>query len=150
MKEKILLVIFPTLFSKIGPKQGFLTILSHFLQNSHSIWFPHKFSILAPKVTPKGLQIVKNHYFGPILLNKVGKITNKIFSFIFQKMLTAYGFHIDFQFWHQKSLPRDLQMVQTPVGQFLRPSPVWFQNFQNFLFPQGFLCISAAVRECQS
>ena len=59
---------------------------------------------------------VKNHYFGPILQNKVGKITNKIFSFIFYKMLTTYGFHIDFQFWHQKSLPRDLQMVQTPVG----------------------------------
>ena len=27
------------------------------------------------------------------------------------KMLTAYGFHIDFQFRVKKSLPRDLQMV---------------------------------------
>ena len=29
----------------------------------------------------------------------------------FRNSLTACGFHIDFQFWVKKSLPRDLQMV---------------------------------------
>ena len=64
---------------------------------------------------PFQLPIDKNHYFGLILLNKVGKITNKIFFFIKYKILTAYGFHIDFQFRDQKSLPRDLKMeLATP------------------------------------
>ena len=59
---------------------------------------------------PFQLPIDKNHYFGLILLNKVGKITNKKIFFIKYKILTAYGFHIDFQFRDQKSLPRDFQM----------------------------------------
>ena len=64
---------------------------------------------------PFQLPIDKNHYFGLILLNKLGKTTNKNFFFIKYKILTAYGFHIDFQFHDQKSLPRDLQMeLATP------------------------------------
>ena len=42
------------------------------------------------------------------LLYQVEKITNKNIFFKKYKMLTAYGFHIDFQFWGQKLLPRDL------------------------------------------
>ena len=58
---------------------------------------------------PFQLPIDKNHYFGLILLNKLGKTTNNFF-FIKYKILTAYGFYIDFQFCNQKSLPRDLKM----------------------------------------
>ena len=34
--------------------------------------------------------------------NKVPKIYNKKFCPMKYKMFTAYGFHIDFQFWAQK------------------------------------------------
>ena len=74
---------------------------------------------------PFQLPIDKNHYFGLILLNKVGKITNKKFFFIKYKILTAYGFHIDFQFRDQKSLPRDLKMeLATP----------WWLKWESRLF----------------
>ena len=45
---------------------------------------------------------------GRFSVNKVWKMTNKFFFPIKYKMLTACGFHIDFQFRGQKSLSRDL------------------------------------------
>ena len=66
---------------------------------------------------------------GQLLLNKVQKMTNKIFFLIRYKMLTIYGFHIDFQFWTQKWLPWDLQMSQTPRYLFSGLASLWMDGF---------------------
>ena len=55
-----------------------------------------------------GSKLSKNAHFS---LNKVCKMINKRFFPIKYEMSTAYGFHIDFKFRDQKSLPRDFQMV---------------------------------------
>ena len=47
------------------------------------------------------------------LLHKVQKMTNKFLFSIKSKMLTIYGFHMDFKFWSKKVLPRDFQMRLT-------------------------------------
>ena len=51
-------------------------------------------------------------------------------------MLTAYGFHIDFQFRDQKSLPRDLQMVlASPWQRTVLAS--WILDFLAMIFFLG-------------
>ena len=75
-------------------------------------------------------------------------MTNKHFFPIKYKMLTAYGFHIDFQFLGQKLLPRDLWMAQTPLWQFLRASMFMFEFFLNFLLSQALLNKFAGEHEC--
>ena len=40
-------------------------------------------------------------------------MTNKIIFSIKPKMFTVYDFHMDFQFWSKKVLPRDFQMGLT-------------------------------------
>ena len=49
-------------------------------------------------------------------------------------MFTAYGFHIDFQFRGQKSLPRDLWMAQTPKCTFSEPVSSRMQFLDFFFF----------------
>ena len=51
------LTIFVSTFSSFGQKQVLVKIfkkIGNKIQNAHSIWFPHRFSILRPKDTPKG------------------------------------------------------------------------------------------------
>ena len=60
--------------------------------------------------------MVKNHYFGLILLNKLGKTTNKMFFFIKYKILTAYGFHIAFQFRDQVTPKGPVEGIGHPLG----------------------------------
>ena len=50
----------------------------------------------------------ENWQIWPFFTKKVQKMSNKNFFFIKYKMLTVYGFHVDFQFRAQKWLPRDL------------------------------------------
>ena len=61
-------------------------------------------------------------------------MSNKIFFNKKQKMFTAYGFHIDFQFRGQKSLPRDLWMAQTPKCTFSEPVSSRMQFLDFFFF----------------
>ena len=44
-------------------------------------------------------------------------------------MLKIYDFHIDFQFWTKKWLPRDLQMSQTPRYLFSGLASLWMDGF---------------------
>ena len=66
--------------------------------------------------------------------NKVWKMTDKFFFPIKYKMLTVYGFHIDFQFWAKMSLPRDLQMDMAPPGSWNGIASWLWDFWPRFLF----------------
>ena len=55
-QKQVLVKIFEKLaiFSKQSLKNDKKNIFSDKIQNAHSLWFPHRFSILSPNVTPKG------------------------------------------------------------------------------------------------
>ena len=85
---------------KSGAKNDFKLIFCHFLSISLHYWTKNRFwSKLSKK--------------GQFSLNKVRKMANKNIFSIKYEMITVYGFHIDFQFRGQLSLPRDIQMVMT-------------------------------------
>ena len=84
------------------------------------------------------VDLVKIRFFekssinGQFSLNEVQKISNKIFFSIKSKMFLAQGFHINFQFWLKKQLPRDLWILQTPRKQNQAMSARGWSNFQFF------------------
>ena len=65
------------------------------------------------------IDLMKNNFFWKFpkneqfSLNQVQKMTNKIIFSIKPKMFTVYDFHMDFQFWSKKVLPRNFQMGLT-------------------------------------
>ena len=102
--------------------------IAHFFGSLGEILFSAKLKQVIHKKVPKTyLELIFEHFLSTafrdlmknnfdwkfpkneqISLNKVQKMTNKIIFSIKSKMLTVYGFHMDFQFWAQKWLPRDL------------------------------------------
>ena len=54
-------------------------------------------------------------------------------------MLTAYGFHIDFQFWAYKWGLSRSQTTWYPRYHIVRPRRLWFELFGFFLVPMPFL-----------
>ena len=127
LKKKILLLIFQTLFTEYCP------FLHNFNQN---LFLAKSLNGLYKECAKISLKLIfgqfllkplsglaKNKFWlklsknGQILVNKVCKMSNKIFFSMKYEMLTAYDFHIDFQFQDQKSLPRDLWMVMASPWQ---------------------------------
>ena len=55
-QKQVLVRIYKKLaiFRKQSLKNDKQDFFSNKIQNAHSIWFPHRFSILSPNVTPKG------------------------------------------------------------------------------------------------
>ena len=90
-------------------------------------------------------KISKNMTFS---LNKVRKMSNKIFFSTKYEMSTAYGFRIGFQFWDQKSLSRDLQMDMSSHWHLKWASTLAMVLFgPDFFFKQS-LCIDPYVNTC--
>ena len=124
--KNVLLVVFQTLFTENCQffedfdQNLFLPKLCNGINRNcqkvhHKIDFGHFSSIPFYNLGKKRFwsKSLKKWQFS---VNKVWKMTNKIYFPIKYKMLTVYGFHIDFQFWAKMSLPRDLQMDMAPPG----------------------------------
>ena len=65
-------------------------------------------------------------------------MTNKIFFSIKYKMLPAYGFHIDFEFWVETTWLSGSQMAQTPKGLKSGSALSWVDQSEIFHFHTGF------------
>ena len=83
---------------------------------------------------------------GIFSLNKVWKITNKNKFLMKYKMITVYGFHIDFQFHGQMSLPRDLQMLMSSSWLWIGLTSWLWDFWSRFLFPGN---VYAYTHVCQ-
>ena len=90
-------------------------------------------------------KLPKNEHF---LLHEVSKITNNQKILREWKMLRICGFHIDFQFWAQKSLPRDLQMDMASPWQLKWASFLAMGLLVQILFSRHSLCIYPYVKTC--
>ena len=65
-------------------------------------------------------------------------MTNKTFVLINYKMLPAYGFHIDFEFWVETTWLSGSQMAQTPKGLKSGSALSWVDQSEIFHFHTGF------------
>ena len=142
MDQNISLLIFRTSFSENWP---FLLLFSKIVILTKSIKGLGKRcskcqygSYLGHVLSISLIDVVKIRIFdkssknGQFSLNEVLKISNKIFLTIKSKMFPVQGFHINFQFWPKKQLPRDLWMLQTPRKQNQAVSARGWSNFQFF------------------
>ena len=121
MGKIFLLIIFQTLFTENRPffdnfGPNWLLVLSLVgkikICAEVNLWLNFDHFLLIPyRGLTKNKLCSKLSKNGRFAVNKVRKMKNKKCFPIKYKMLTACGFHIDFQFWVQKSLPRDFQMV---------------------------------------
>ena len=80
-------------------------------------------------------KITKNGQFS---LNKGRKCTDRNKYLIKYKMITAYGFRINFQFQVQMSLPRDLQMDIASLLLWNGLALCLWDFWSRFLFPANF------------